>query len=58
MLAGIGEQPLSNVRPGRIAVGLLERSMPTPKAIRLLSISISALQTDNARAEPQMMLEL
>ncbi len=40
----------------RVAMGLLERLMPTPKAIRLLGVSISALQTDVASAAPQMSL--
>jgi DNA polymerase-4 len=42
----------------RVATGLLERLMPTPKAVRLLGVSISALQTDAAFDAPQMMLEL
>lgn len=42
----------------RVAIGLLERLMPTPKAVRLLGISISALQTDHTSEAPQMMLEL
>jgi DNA polymerase-4 len=42
----------------RVAIGLLERLMPMPKAVRLLGVSISALQTDPASEAPQMMLEL
>jgi DNA polymerase-4 len=42
----------------RVAVGLFERLMPTPKAIRLLGVSISALQTDAASDAPQMILKL
>jgi DNA polymerase-4 len=42
----------------RVAIGLLEKLMPLPKAVRLLGISISALQTDAAFYAPQMMLEL
>jgi DNA polymerase-4 len=42
----------------RVAIGLLERLMPMPKAVRLLGVSISALQTDPASEVPQMMLEL
>jgi hypothetical protein len=41
-----------------VAIGLLERLMPMPKAVRLLGVSISALQTDPASEMPQMMLEL
>jgi DNA polymerase-4 len=40
----------------RVAIGLLERLMPTPKAVRLLGVSISALQTDVVSAAPQMSL--
>ncbi len=42
----------------RVAIGLLEKLMPTPKAVRLLGVSISALQTDRASEAPQMLLEL
>jgi DNA polymerase-4 len=38
------------------AIGLLKRLMPTPKAVRLLGVSISSLQTDGASAAPQMSL--
>ena len=42
----------------RVAIGLLEKLIPTPKAVRLLGVSISALQTDAASDATQMMLEL
>ena len=42
----------------RVAIELLEKLMPTPKAVRLLGVSISALQTDRASEAPQMLLEL
>jgi DNA polymerase IV len=42
----------------RVALGLLEREMPMPKAVRLLGVSVSALQTDATPHAPQMMLEL
>jgi DNA polymerase IV len=40
----------------RVAIGLLERLMPAPKAVRLLGVSLSALQTAAATAAPQMLL--
>jgi DNA polymerase IV len=40
----------------RVAIGLLERLMPLPKAIRLLGVSLSALQTEAETAAPQMLL--
>jgi DNA polymerase-4 len=42
----------------RVAIGLLERLMPTSKAVRLLGVSISAIQAGPASEAPQMMLEL
>lgn len=41
----------------RVSVGLLEKSMPLPKAVRLLGVSLSALQTANEE-ETQMALSL
>jgi DNA polymerase-4 len=40
-----------------VSVGLLEKSMPLPKAVRLLGISLSALNTTNEE-ESQMTLSL
>jgi DNA polymerase-4 len=37
----------------RLAIGLLEDSMPLPKAVRLLGVSLSSLQDDND-TEPQL----
>ena len=42
----------------RVSVSLLEKLMPLPKAVRLLGISLSALQADAVRDEPQMLLSL
>jgi DNA polymerase IV len=42
----------------RVAIGLLARLTPTPKAVRLLGVSISGLQTGATAAEPQMILRL
>ncbi len=41
----------------RLAVGLLEGSMPLPKAVRLLGVSLSSLQVDQGEA-PQLDLEI
>jgi DNA polymerase-4 len=41
----------------RVSVALLENSMPLPKAVRLLGVSLSALQAE-ARDKPQMTLLL
>ena len=35
----------------RASVSLLEKSMPLPKAVRLLGVSLSALQTDNVESQ-------
>jgi DNA polymerase-4 len=40
----------------RVAIGLLERLMPAPKAVRLLGVSLSALQAAAATTAPQMLL--
>ncbi|MEO6380984.1 MAG: DNA polymerase IV [Nitrobacter sp.] len=40
----------------RAALGLLERSMPMSKAVRLLGVSVSALETDAVTVPPQMLL--
>ena len=40
-----------------VAIGLLERLIPTPKAIRLLGVSISTLQTEVASDATQLKLE-
>ena len=40
----------------RVAVGLLERLMPTPKAVRLLGVSLSALQTEGIEASQMALL--
>jgi DNA polymerase IV len=40
----------------RIAIGLLERLMPTPKAVRLLSVSLSALQKEEIEASQMALL--
>jgi DNA polymerase-4 len=42
----------------RVAIGLLEKLIPTQKAVRLIGVSISALQTDSGSDETQMMLAL
>jgi DNA polymerase IV len=34
----------------RVATGLLERLMPLPKAVRLLGVSLSSLQTGDAES--------
>ena len=34
----------------RVAIGLLQRLMPTPKAVRLLGVSLSALQKEEVEA--------
>jgi DNA polymerase-4 len=39
-----------------VAIGLLKRLMPPPKAVRLLGVSISTLQTDAAVVTSQMSL--
>jgi DNA polymerase-4 len=39
-----------------VAIGLLERLMPPPKAVRLIGVSISTLQTDAAAVTSQMSL--
>lgn len=41
----------------RVALGLLEKPMPTLNAVRLLGVSSSALQTDAAYDTPQMILK-
>lgn len=41
----------------RVSVALLEKSTPLPKAVRLLGVSLSALQAE-AGDEPQMTLLL
>lgn len=41
----------------RLAVGLLEAEMPTPKPVRLLGVSLSSLSQD-ADAEPQLTLPI
>ena len=38
---------------GRLACGLLEAEIPLPKRVRLLGVSLSALQ-DGDDAEPQL----
>jgi DNA polymerase-4 len=40
----------------RLAVGLLQAEMPLPKSVRLLGVSLSSLQTD--QAEPQLDLPI
>ncbi len=42
----------------RVAIALLETLIPTPKAVRLLGLSISALQTQAGSDAPQMILAL
>jgi DNA polymerase-4 len=42
----------------RHAVGLLESVMPLPKAVRLLGLSLSSLQTGDEAIIPQLALEL
>jgi DNA polymerase-4 len=42
----------------RLAVGLLESAMPLPKAVRLLGVSLSSLQTNVEEIVPQLALEL
>ena len=40
----------------RVAIGLLQKSTPTPKAVRLLGVSLSALQTGATTLAAQMFL--
>ncbi|MEZ0222297.1 MAG: DNA polymerase IV, partial [Tardiphaga sp.] len=42
----------------RVAASLLERSMPLPKAVRLLGVSLSTLQTKGDDAQSQFQLPI
>jgi DNA polymerase IV len=48
----------SRIELERIAIGLLEKLIPMPKAVRLLGMSISALQNDVGSDAIQMMLAI
>jgi hypothetical protein len=41
-----------------VSVALLRKSMPLPKAVRLLGVSLSGLQTHDVQDKSQMMLLL
>jgi DNA polymerase-4 len=42
----------------RVAISLLERSMPLPKAVRLLGVSLSTLRTKGDDAQSQFQLPI
>jgi DNA polymerase-4 len=42
----------------QLSIALLQNEMPVPKAVRLLGLSLSSLQGDDGREEPQLGLPI